>query len=71
MRTKLLVGAIAFGLVVTDPAICAQAVPAPPEGSQTVPEDPVNPNPMPDPFEPGAPAAGDRTAAARDADACG
>lgn len=55
MRTKLLIGAVAFGLVITDPAICAQTAPTPPDGSQTVPgetEDPVNPNPMPDPPNP-------------------
>ena len=55
MRTKLLIGAVAFGLVITDPAICAQSNPTPPDGSQTVPgtqEDPADPNPMPDPSNP-------------------
>jgi hypothetical protein len=58
MRTKLLIGAIAFGLVISDPAICAQPAPTPPDGSQTVPEqpeDPANPNPMPDPSNPTPP----------------
>ena len=54
MRTKLLIGAIAFGLVITDPAICAQTAPMP-EGSQPTmgeTEDPANPNPMPAPSDP-------------------
>lgn len=57
MRTKLLIGALAFGLVVTDPAICAQIAQTPgPDGSQPMPgetEDPANP--MPDPSNPTPP----------------
>lgn len=54
MRTKLLIGSIAFGLVITDPAICAQTA-SRPDGSQPMQgetEDPANPNPMPDPSNP-------------------
>ena len=54
MRTKLfLSAAVAFGLVVSDPAICAQTTPLP-DGSQATgeTEDPANPNPMPDPSDP-------------------
>lgn len=55
MRMKLLAGALALGLVITDPAICAQYAPPSPDGSQPVPgktDDPVNPKPMPDPSNP-------------------
>ena len=58
MRSILLLGAVAVGLIITDPAICAQAAPPPPDGSQTMPgetEDPANPNPMPDPSNPTPP----------------
>lgn len=54
MRTKLLLSAaVAIGLIVSDPAICAQNTPLP-DGSQTAgeTEDPANPNPMPDPSDP-------------------
>ena len=54
MHTKLLLGAaVAFGLVISDPAICAQTTPLP-DGSQTTgeTEGPANPNPMPDPSNP-------------------
>ena len=57
MRTKLLLSAaVAFGLIVSDPAICAQNTPLP-DGSQTTgeTEDPANPNPMPDPSNPTPP----------------
>ena len=57
MRTRLLIGALAFGLVMTDPAICAQIAQTPgPDGSQPMPgetEDPANP--MPDPSNPTPP----------------
>ena len=57
MRTRLLIGALAFGLVMTDPAICAQIAQTPgPDGSQPMPgetEDPANPMPGPsDPMPP-------------------
>lgn len=58
MRIQLLSGAVALGFLLTDPAICAQPAPTPPVGSQPVPgetEDPVNPNPMPDPSNPTPP----------------
>ena len=54
MRKKLfLIAAVAFGLVISDPAICAQTTPLP-DGSQATgeTEDPANPNPMPDPSDP-------------------
>ena len=55
MRGKMLIGALAFGLVIADPAICAQTAPPSPDGSQPEAgevEDPANPNPMPDPSNP-------------------
>lgn len=58
MRTKLLIGALAFGLVATGPAISAQTTSTVPDGSQPMPgqtEDPADPNPMPDPSNPTPP----------------
>lgn len=60
MRVILLAGALTLGLVITDPAICAQNSISSPDGSQSVPgetEDPANPNPMPDPSDPLPPIA--------------
>ena len=52
MRISLLAGTIALGLLIADPAICAQNSTLMPDGSQPMPgetEDPTNPNPVPDP----------------------
>lgn len=58
MRVKLLVSALALGLVVTDPAICAQI--APPEepamaGDPMQPADPMPSDPMPEQPQPADP----------------
>lgn len=61
MRSPLLLAAAAAAaLIITDPAICAQAAQPMPDMSQPVPgepEDPNNPNPapMPDPSQPNPP----------------
>lgn len=62
MRTTLFLGAAAaLALIATDPAICAQAAPAPAvDAMQPVPGEPVDPAnpapvPMPDPSQPSPP----------------
>jgi hypothetical protein len=55
MRVSLLAGAVALGLIVTDPAICAQIASPPPDGSQPVAGETEGPVPMPDPSNPTPP----------------
>lgn len=52
MRKILLSGVIAFGLIATDPALCAQPTPMLPDSSQPVPGQAENPTTLPDPSTP-------------------
>jgi hypothetical protein len=58
MHVKLLVSALALGLVITDPAICAQIAPTdetPMPGEPMQPADPVPAPPMPEQPQPADP----------------
>ena len=58
MRSKFLLSAFAVGILTASPIVIAQTMPPAPAGSQPMPgepEDPANPNPVPDPSNPTPP----------------